>query len=117
MKSICSATFAAALSLAPAMADTVNPPISIRQDSHVCLNARNIIGRTIMDDRTIVFRMTDGSYWRNTLQKPCSGMSIADSFRFVRPDNNYVCSDQQQIAVRGGASFCWLGAFARTTRP
>ena len=117
MRSIYCATFAAILSLTPAVADTVNPPFSIRQGNHICLNSRNILGRTIMDDRTIVFRMTDGSYWRNTLQKPCSGMAIADNFSFVRPDSNYVCSDQQQIAVRGGAGFCWLGAFARTTKP
>ena len=117
MKTSCYAAFAATLSLTSAFADTVNPPISIRQDAHVCLNSRNIRGQTIMDDKTIVFRMSDGSYWRNTLQKPCSGMAIADNFSFVRPDSNYVCSDQQQIAVRGGAAFCWLGAFSRTTRP
>ena len=107
----------AILSLAPAMADTVNPPVSIQQGTHICINSRNVLGRTIMDDRTIIFRMTDGSYWRNTLQKPCSGMTIADNFRFVRPDDAYICSGQQQIAVRGGAHFCWLGDFARTTRP
>ena len=116
MKAIVFASLAA-LSLTPALADSVNPPISVRQDSHICLNVRNIRGHTIMDDSTIVFRMSDGSYWRNTLQKPCSGMAIADNFTFTRPDSNYACSDQQQIAVRGGAGFCWLGKFARTTRP
>ena len=89
-------------------------PSSIRQGGHICLNGRNILGRTIVDNQTIVFRMNDGSYWRNSLQKPCAGLAIADSFDLVHPDA-YICSDQQRITVGRHGSFCWLGTFERTT--
>lgn len=89
---------------------------AIVQGSQICLRADRILGRTIPDQRTIVFRMNDGTYWRNTLQKPCVGLAIRDGFSFATADN-YICSNQQRIRVLGQGNICYLGDFAQTGSP
>ena len=90
--------------------------MAIRQGSHICIASRNIQGRIIPDDNTIVFRMSDGSYWKNMLQKPCQGLRMAGGFALATSDD-YICSDQQRIRVMGQGNTCWLGAFSRTSSP
>jgi hypothetical protein len=94
----------------------MNSTVAIRQGSHICISARNVLGRTVVDDSTIVFRMNDGSYYKNTLEDPCPGLRIADAFNFVSRDE-YICGRQQRISVRGRDTVCWLGEFERTTSP
>ena len=86
------------------------------QGSQVCLRTDRILGRTILDNQTIVFRMNDGTYWKNTLQRPCVGLSIHDGFSFATTDN-YICSNKQRIRVLGQANVCYLGDFTQTSSP
>jgi len=86
------------------------------QGAQVCLRTDRILGRTILDNQTIVFRMNDGTYWKNTLQRPCVGLSIHDGFSFATTDN-YMCSNKQRIRVLGQANVCYLGDFTQTGSP
>ena len=106
------ATFVAA----PAFADDLNSTVAIRQGSHICIDSTDIVNRIIPDDNTIIFRMNDGSYWKNALQKACTGLRIRSSFSLVTRDK-YICSDQQRITVTGQGNTCWLGEFSKTTSP
>jgi len=89
---------------------------AIAQGSQICLRADRIRSRTIVDKQTIVFRMNDGTYWKNTLQKPCVGLAIRDGFSFETADN-YICSNQQRIRVLGQGNVCYLGDFTQTGSP
>lgn len=89
---------------------------AIAQGSQICLRADRIQERTIVDRQTIVFRMNDGTYWKNTLQKPCVGLAIRDGFSFVTADN-YICSNKQRIRVLGQGNLCYLGDFTQTGSP
>jgi hypothetical protein len=88
----------------------------IIQGSHVCLRTDHILGRTILDNSTIVFRLSDGTYWKNTLQAPCVGLAINDGFSFATMDNT-ICSNQQPIRVVGQHNICFLGNFTQTVSP
>ena len=107
------------VALMPVMA-VADPPVRsnfvIMQGSHLCLQTDHIQGRTITDDRTIVFRMDDGTYWKNTLQESCPGLRIADSFAFTAQDK-YICSNQQRIRVLGQGTICFMGDFVQTVSP
>ena len=89
---------------------------AITQGSQICLRADRIRGRTIVDKQTIVFRMNDGTYWKNTLQNACVGLRIADGFAFVAHDD-YICSNQQRIRVLGQGTICFMGDFSPTMSP
>lgn len=88
----------------------------ITQGKHICLRTDRILGRTILDDSTIVFRMDDDTYWKNRLQAPCVDLAIRDGFSFATRDE-YICSDEQRIRVLGEGTICFLGAFSRTVAP
>ena len=111
---------AAALVLLTSAASLADPPVKsnyvIAQGTHLCLRGDRIQGRTITDDRTIVFRMDDGTYWKNTLQNACVGLRIADGFAFVAHDD-YICSNQQRIRVLGQGTICFMGDFSPTMSP
>ena len=91
--------------------------VHIERSGRVCLRLDHIRNRNIPDDRTIVFRMDDGTAWKTTMQNPCVGLRIADRFDFVNPEQ-WVCGGQQRIRVSGGAGgYCFLGNFTRTAYP
>jgi hypothetical protein len=106
-----------AMAAGAATADTLpQSNAALVQGAQVCLRADRILGRTITDNQTIVFRMNDGTYWKNTLQRPCPGLAVRDGFSFATPDN-YICSNKQRIRVLGQGNICWLGDFAQTGSP
>jgi len=116
MKTMLVAAAFAVLGIAPALADDLNSTVAIRQGSHICIDSTDITNRIVPDDNTIVFRMNDGTYWQNTLQKPCTGLHIRQSFVLVTRDK-YICSNQQRITVTGQGNVCWLGEFSKTSSP
>jgi hypothetical protein len=97
-------------------ADLPHSIAAIHQGSHICLRSDRILGRTILDNSTIVFRMNDGTYWKNALQKPCPGLAMRDGFAF-RTRDNYICSNQQPITVLNEGTVCFLGEFTQTDSP
>ncbi len=116
MKTLAFATMLA-LTASAAAADTLpKSNAALVQESGTCLRTDRILGRTILDNQTIVFRMNDGTYWKNTLQRPCVGLSIRDGFSFATTDN-YICSNKQRIRVLGQANICYLGDFTQTGSP
>lgn len=78
---------------------------------HVCLQATEIRSTSILDDRTILFRMNDGAQWKNILQADCPGLKMAGGFDYaIRADE--ICSNEQRIRVHAMPATCFLGTFA-----
>jgi hypothetical protein len=115
-KTVLIASALAALALAPASADDLNSTAAIRVGNHICIDSTAILNHIIPDDSTIVFRMNDGSFWKNTLQKPCTGLRIRQGYLLVTRDR-YLCSNQQRFSVLGQGNVCWFGDFSRTSSP
>ena len=83
------------------------------RDGNVCLNVTEIRSSQAVDNRTIVYRMKDGSVWRNTLATPCPDLvSQAAGAYSQELHTDYLCANTQQITVKTGM-VCRLGAFTR----
>jgi hypothetical protein len=83
-----------------------------REDGKTCLRTDHIQRKTVPDNRTILFRMDDGTTWKNTLQKTCPGLAIASGFAMT-VKTNYICANQQPIRVIGAGNTCYLGGFVQ----
>ena len=86
----------------------------IRQGNKLCLRSDHIARKTIVDNRTIIFDLDDGTRWKNTLRHDCTGLKLADGFAMAARDN-YVCANQQPIKIIGPGNMCYLGDFAQVT--
>jgi hypothetical protein len=86
----------------------------IQQGNKLCLRNDHIAHKTIVDNRTIIFALDDGTRWKNTLQHDCTGLKLADGFAMIARDN-YICANQQPIKIIGPGNMCYLGAFAQVT--
>ena len=76
-----------------------------------CLWPPMIRQTTIVDDNTILFQMTDGKVWKNTLRDRCFGLKLEGGFSYeVR--GNEICANMQTIRVLRQGSFCELGEFS-----
>ena len=106
---VCSAILAVSvLALSP------TEPVKAQQEGkNVCLNVTRIRNSHAIDNRTIEYRMIDGSIWRNTLAAPCPDLvsQAAGSYSQVSHDD-WICANTQQITVKTGM-VCRLGEFTR----
>jgi hypothetical protein len=78
--------------------------------TRVCLQASDIGSTSVVDDRTIIFTMKNGTSWKNTLQAECPGLRNAGAFTYVLSGTD-VCSNEQRIKVLDGPARCFLGTF------
>lgn len=85
---------------------------TIQQGNKLCLRSDHMARKTIVDNRTIIFALDDGTRWKNTLQHDCTGLKLADRFAMVAHDN-YICANQQPIKIIGSGNVCYLGAFTQ----
>jgi hypothetical protein len=89
--------------VAPAMAD-----------APICINTRDITSST--PDKTgssILFKMRDGTQWRNTLQGRCPDLEFEGYAWTVRNPDNSVCEKQQSLQVLHSGEICTLGKFEK----
>jgi hypothetical protein len=105
-KTIIVAVALAAIAASGSLAQT--PTITA---AHVCLQASAIRSTSVVDDRTIIFTMNNGTSWRNTLQAECPGLRNSGAFTYAITGSE-VCSNEQPIKVLNGPARCFLGSFA-----
>jgi hypothetical protein len=77
----------------------------------VCLNSYYIDRTTVVDGKTILFRMKNGAVWRNTLRTTCSGLRF-NGFVYTLQTAE-ICGDLQSIQVLHTGEVCLLGKFSR----
>lgn len=80
--------------------------------SRICINADDIAGNYSPDANTIIFRMRDGTAWRNTLVTPCPGLRF-NGFIWKLHGVHEVCEGQQSLRVLRSGEICSLGKFQK----
>ncbi len=102
---------AGVLALAPALAaesQDVAP-------KNVCILGTSVVGTTVVDNKTVLFRMNDGTVWRNTLKKECPHLGFERGFSQVIR-GNMICANMQVITVLQSGTPCQLGDFTHEPR-
>lgn len=77
----------------------------------VCLNSYYIDRTTVVDAKTILFRMKNGTVWRNTLRTSCSGLRF-NGFAYSLHTLE-ICDNLQTIHVLRTGEVCVLGKFTK----
>src|SRR5215467_4285032 len=81
-----------------------------------CLQASLVDSTGVIDDRTILFHMRNGTVWKNTLRESCPNLQFQRGFsQIVRGDE--ICANKQVISVLGTHNPCQLGDFTLVSRP
>lgn len=113
MKNITAIALAAGLAgcLASASADPPKP-------HHVCIRTSDIESMSYPDDRTILFRMTNGQprVWRNELPRACPGLKFEQGIAWTIWGGE-VCSNMQVFYVLRRGTPCMLGTFIPSDQP
>jgi len=80
---------------------------------NVCFSATEIVNTKATDRRTILFRMKDGSVWRNTLISDCPDLVAFSAGGFTSVVHaEFICANRHHIVTQSG-NVCRLGAFTR----
>lgn len=90
------------ITAAPALAQTT------------CISTRNIVNTRVLDGgRAMLFRMRDGSEWRNDLRTRCNGLTFNGFAWTIRNPGGRVCENQQSLRVLRTGQTCMLGNFTQ----
>lgn len=117
MKTLTVAAFASALAALAATSSQAQPgpgvgPICIRPFD----SPDDTINHThVVDSRTILFYLRDGSVLKNTLKNSCPGLMF-HGFEFVTRQDE-ICANSQAIRVIESNQTCQLGEFTPYTPP
>jgi hypothetical protein len=96
------AVFTALLALGAAM----GPALA---EAPICLKSQLIDRTTVVNPKTILFRMKDGKVYRSDLRTPCLGLKF-NGFVYSSPYDE-ICGGQQTIRVISTNEVCQLGRF------
>ena len=105
-------TFLFAGAIALAAISTANADDMAASKTPVCFKTTDIDTTHSDNDKTIMFRMRDGSMWRNDLKGNCSGLRFY-GFAYTLSGTNEVCGNLQSIRVLKTGSVCVLGPFTQ----
>lgn len=75
----------------------------------ICLQSSQIDRTTVVNPRTILFRLKDGRVYRSDLRTPCLGLRF-NGFVYVTPMDE-ICGGSQSIRVLNTDQVCTLGNF------
>ena len=103
-----------AVLVASVLALSPTEPVKAQQEGkNVCLNVTRIRNTHALDNRTIEYRMIDGSIWRNTLAAPCPELVDMSSGSYAQLSHtDWICANTQHITLKSGM-VCRLGEFTR----
>ena len=85
---------------------------------HICIPTRNIESSTPQEDgAAILFKMRDGSVWRNDLNGRCPDLKFNGFVWAVRNPGETVCEHEQTLRVLRSGEICSLGKFTQIAPP
>ena len=80
----------------------------------ICLSTRDVRTTTPQDDgRAIMFKMRDGSVWRNDLHGRCPDLKFNGFAWTIHDPAARVCEKEQTIRVLQSGEICQLGKFTQ----
>jgi hypothetical protein len=105
MKILCMAAFAATMLAGAAQA------------APVCLRTQDMVSTDPQKGgESIIFKMRDGSTWRNDLHGRCPDLWFNTGFSWVvRNGDGSVCENEDTLHVLRSAEICTLGKFTQLT--
>ena len=78
----------------------------------ICIDTRNISNSEEQDHgKALLFKMRDGSQWRNKLQGACPDLAFNGYSWTLRNPDHTVCEDTQSLRVLQSGEVCMLGKF------
>ncbi|HKD48437.1 MAG TPA: hypothetical protein VKB67_12195 [Rhizomicrobium sp.] len=84
----------------------------------ICISTRDIASTRVLDGgRAMVFRMRDGSEWRNDLRTRCNGLTFNGFSWTIRNPGRRVCANQDTLRVMRTGQTCVLGNFTQVRPP
>jgi hypothetical protein len=85
---------------------------------NICISTRNIESSTPQQDgAAILFKMRDGTVWRNDLQGRCPDLKFNGFAWTIRNPGDTVCEREQTIRVLRSGEICTLGKFTQIAPP
>ena len=85
---------------------------------NICISTRNIESSTPQQDgAAILFKMRDGTVWRNDLQGRCPDLKFNGFVWTIRNPGDTVCEREQTIRVLRSGEICTLGKFTQIAPP
>ncbi len=106
-------TFAVLLSALPAC--TAFADSNDASSRPVCLEASSVWSTGVIDEKTILFHMRNGTVWKNTLKQSCPNLKFRRGFSEV-VTSGQICANRQIISVLGTHNPCQLGDFTRVSQ-
>jgi len=98
---------------AVALSAAVPVQAQIAPSNNVCFSVTEILNTQATDRRTIIFKMKDGSVWRNTLISDCPDLVAHSAGGFASVVHaEFICSNRHRIVTQSG-NVCRLGNFTR----
>lgn len=109
--------FAAAVFAAAAVGDAQN---SSDAGERRCIGLTGIDRTAVVDDRTVLFYLKDGSVFENRLRATCAGLARNDRFSYRVSQGQICAADTINVLEEGGfglieTAACALGPFLPTT--
>lgn len=101
------AAFAVLLSVSAA---SITPVLAA---APVCLQSNLIDRTTVVNPKTILFRMKDGKVWRSDMRTACISLKFNGFVYVVHGDE--ICGGAQSIRVLNTNEVCLLGRFTPET--
>jgi hypothetical protein len=81
----------------------------------VCLDTYLIDHTSVLNARTIVFHLKDGSAWQNNLKNACPALRFWGFVYSDRSGLNEICDNQSAVHVINSGETCLLGAFTKVS--
>ena len=90
--------------------DTRSPKASEDPQREICISLRQVDQTLVLDDNTLIYRMRNGTYYRNTLISRCGGLFDQGNFYF-QLTNPYRLCRYDAFTVFRTLTTCKLGYF------
>jgi hypothetical protein len=110
IKAHCLKLVAGTLAATLLLAAGVDSAAAAQRSPITCLKVRSVSGTNVVDENTIDFHMRDGSVYRNSLVRPCSGAIFS---AFVHHSTTDTFCDHEIITVVMPQQHCMLGTFKK----
>jgi hypothetical protein len=86
-----------------------SPQVLAAATTERCLYVRDIQSTDAVDETVILYRMRDGTIWRNELPRRCPGLGTYPFVDAVRLSQ--VCANDQPLRIPQTGASCTLGEF------
>jgi hypothetical protein len=97
-------------------ASVASPGQAAARRAPVCLTASQVASTSVVSDQVVLFHMSNGVVWRNTLRRACPSLKLENGFS-EQINGGEICANMQMIRVLRRGTPCFLGDFTQERAP